>query len=49
MIRLVEVDDDIEVTVQVLTDAEILGETQGDTVVVEEDDKKNALLKMKFL
>ena len=37
MVRSMEVDDDIEVTVQALTDAEILEEIQGDTVVVEED------------
>ena len=33
-----EADDDVEVTVQALTDAEILEEIQGDAVVVEEDD-----------
>ena len=38
MVRSMEVDDDVEVTVQTLTDAEILEEIQGDTVVVEEDD-----------
>ena len=35
-----EADDDVEVTVQVLTDAEILEEIQGDAVVVEEDDEE---------
>ena len=38
MVRSMKVDDDVEVTVQALTDAEILEEIQGDTVVVEEDD-----------
>ena len=35
-----EIGDDVAVTVQALTDAEILQEFQGDTVVVEEDDEE---------
>ena len=42
MVRSMEVDDDIEVTVQALTDAEILEEIQGDAVVVEEDDEEES-------
>ena len=40
-----EVDDDIEVRVQALTDAEILEEIQGGTVVVKEDDEEEGTLK----
>ena len=40
-----EVDDDIEVTVQVLTDAEILEDFQGDTVVVGEDNEEEGTAK----
>jgi len=39
MVRLMEVDDDVEVTVQALTHTEILEEIQGDTVVLEEDEE----------
>ena len=34
-----EGDDDVTVKVQALTDAEILEEIQGDTVVMEEDEE----------
>ena len=35
-----EGNDDVTVTVQALTDAEILGEIQGETVVMEEEDEE---------
>ena len=35
-----EIGDDVSVTVQVLTDAEIFEDIQGDTVEVEEDDEE---------
>ena len=39
MDRSMEVDDDIGITVQAITDAEILEEIQSDTVLAEEDEE----------
>ena len=40
MVPSMEIGDGVVVTVQALTDAEVLEEIRGNTVVVEEDDEK---------